>query len=93
VSVAELRVRVTPRAGRNEIAGRRGGVLLVHVTAAPEKGKANVAVCRVIARALKIAPSRVRVARRAGSRDKLLRLEGVEQADLAGLGDDRPGAG
>jgi hypothetical protein len=92
VSAAELRVRVTPRAGRNEIAGTRSGVLLVHVTAPPEKGKANMAVCRVIARALKIAPSRVRVARGAGSRDKLLRLEGVDQAALAGLGDDRSGA-
>jgi uncharacterized protein len=93
MSAAELRVRVTPRAGRNEIAGTRGGVLLVHVTAPPEKGKANVAVCRVIARALKIAPSRVRVARGAGSRDKLLRLEGIERADLQALDDDRSGGG
>ena len=81
---AELRVRVTPRAGRDEIAGERGGVLLVRVTAPPEDGKANMAVCRLIAKALRIGPTRVRVARGAGSRDKLLRIEGVD-ADPDGL--------
>jgi uncharacterized protein YggU (UPF0235/DUF167 family) len=85
VSAAELRVRVTPRAGRNEIAGERGGVLLVRVTAAPEGGKANVAVCRLIAKALRIGNSRVSVARGAGSREKLLRIEGLQESDLARL--------
>lgn len=75
---AELRVRVTPRAGRNEIAGERDGVLLVRVTVAPEGGKANTAVCRLIAKALRVAPSRVSVVRGAGSRQKLLRIQGVE---------------
>ena len=79
---AQLRVRVTPRAARNEIAGERDGVLLVRVTAPPEGGKANSAVCRVIAKALCIAPSRVTVARGAGSRQKSLRVEGVDQKRL-----------
>ena len=80
---AELPVRVTPRAGRNEIAGERGGVLLVRVTAAPEGGKANTAVCRVIAKALGIPPTRVTVARGARSRDKLLRIEGLDAVPAA----------
>jgi uncharacterized protein YggU (UPF0235/DUF167 family) len=78
----ELRVRVTPRAGRNEIAGERGGVLLVRVTAPPEGGRANAAACRLVAGALRIGPSRVTVVRGAAARDKILRLEGVEEADL-----------
>ena len=82
MSAAELRVRVTPRAGRNEIAGERDGVVLVRVTAPPEGGKANAAACRVIARALGIAPSRVTIARGAGSRQKALRVEGVDQRGL-----------
>ena len=77
---ATLRVRVTPRAGKNEIAGERAGVLLVRVTAAPEEGRANVAVCRLIAKALRIGPTRVSVAGGARSRDKLLRIEGVAEA-------------
>ena len=82
MSAAELRVRVTPRAGRNEVAGERDGVLLVRVTAPPESGKANAAACKVIARALGIAPSRVTIARGAGSREKSLRVEGVDQKRL-----------
>jgi hypothetical protein len=76
---ARLSVRVTPRAGRNEITGERDGVLQVRVTAAPEGGRANTAVCRLIAKALGIGPSRVTVARGARGRDKVLLLEGVEQ--------------
>jgi uncharacterized protein (TIGR00251 family) len=82
---ARLRVRVTPRAARNEIVKRRAGVLQVRVTAPPEGGKANAAVCRLVARALKVPPSRVEVARGAGSRDKLLRIEGIEQAQAERL--------
>ena len=60
-------------------------MLLVRVTAPPEGGKANAAVCRVIAKALRVGPSRVSVARGAGSSDKLLRIEGLEDIDLARL--------
>lgn len=82
---AEVRVRVTPRAGRNEIAGVRDGVLLVRVTAPPEGGKANKAVCRLIARGLKVAPSRVAIVRGAGAREKVLRVEGASESDVAAL--------
>ena len=82
MSAAELRVRVTPRAVRNEVAGERDDVVLVRVTAAPEGGKANAATCKLIARALGIAPSRVTIARGAGSREKSLRVEGVDQRRL-----------
>ena len=82
---AELRVRVIPRARRDEIAGERGGALLVRVTAPPEGGRANKAVCRLIARALGIAPTRVTILRGAASREKLVRVEGAGAADLGEL--------
>lgn len=85
MTAAELRVRVTPRAGRNEITGEREGVLLARVTAPPEGGKANAAVCRLIAKALGVAPSRVSILRGAGSREKVLRIEGAEPARLRRL--------
>ncbi|MEI7625869.1 MAG: DUF167 domain-containing protein [Actinomycetota bacterium] len=46
-----LSVRVIPRARRDELAGTRAGVLLVGVSAPPVDGKANVSVCRLIAKA------------------------------------------
>ena len=52
-----LRVRVQPRAGANEIAGVRNGVLVVRVTAPPEGGRANDAVRKVIAAGCGSAPA------------------------------------
>src|SRR6266550_4092266 len=47
---AQIRVRVQPRARRSELAGERAGALLVRVTAPPVEGRANEAVCRLIAK-------------------------------------------
>jgi uncharacterized protein len=83
--VARLAVRVQARARRDEIAGERAGSLLVRVTAPPVEGKANVAVCRLIAKRLGLAPGRVAVVRGASSRDKLVEIEGIEAAELRRL--------
>jgi len=80
--VATVAVHVTPRAGRDEIAGWRGSELAVRVTTAPEAGKANAAVCEVIASALHVPKSAVRVVRGATSRHKVLDVDGVEDAAI-----------
>ena len=69
-----------PRASRDEILGWQDGVLRVRVAAPPVEGEANAAVVALVARALRIAPSTVRVVRGKRGRDKLVRL--------TGLGDD-----
>jgi uncharacterized protein (TIGR00251 family) len=74
-----LRVRVTTRAAREEIAGERDGAIVVRVTAPPVDGKANAAVCRVIARALDVPASRVRIVRGETARIKTLEVDGVEE--------------
>jgi len=56
-----LNVHLTPRASRDQIEDWRDGVLRVRVSAPPVDGRANEALIRVIAAALKIAPSRIRV--------------------------------
>ena len=84
---AQLSVRLQPRASRNELSGVRDGVLIARVKAPPVDGKANDALCRLVARAAGVAPTRVRVVRGASSRQKVLRVEGVEEAALrAALG-------
>ena len=77
-----MSVRVQPRARRDELAGERDGALLVRVTAPPLDGRANVAACRLIARRLRIAPSRVSVARGAAARHKLVEVEGLDAGTL-----------
>ena len=67
-------VRVTPRAGRNAVAVK-DGIIQVSVTTAPEGGKANAAVVRLLARALGVAPTRLRLVRGHSGRDKQFVLE------------------
>jgi uncharacterized protein (TIGR00251 family) len=56
----------------------RDGVLQARVTAPPVDGKANLSLCRLIAKRLRVAPSKVSVVRGEKSRDKLVRVEGVD---------------
>ena len=77
-----LRVRVQPRARRNEIAGERDGRLMVRVTAPPVDGRANDAVRKLLAKRLGVAPSRVTVLRGESARDKVVEVEGIEDADV-----------
>ena len=78
-----IAVRVTPRASKDEIVGwRDDGVLLVRLTAPPVEGAANEALCRLIARAVRVAPSRVSVVRGERSRDKVVAVEGFDATSL-----------
>ena len=77
-----LRVRATPGASRDELAGLRGGALRVAVSAAPERGKANEAICRTVAKALGLRKSQVSVHAGERSRDKTLAVEEIGRAEL-----------
>ena len=83
--MARIAVRVQARARRDEITSVRDGVLVVRVTAPALEGRANRAVCRVVADRLGIAPSQVTIVRGERSRDKVLDVRGIDQetADAA----------
>ena len=80
--MGRIAVRVQARASRDEIGGERAGAILIRVTAPPVDGRANEAVCRLVATRLGVARSRVSVARGASARDKLLEVEGLDSAAL-----------
>lgn len=80
---ARITVRVTPRSGRDSIEAGAGGVVLVRVTAAPDDGKANTAVCKVLAQALGVPKSAVTVVRGHTARTKQLVIDGVTQEEAA----------
>jgi len=71
-----------PRGSRDELLGWRDGTLRAKVTAPPVDGRANRALCRLIAKRLGVAPSRVAVVRGAGSREKVVRVEGADAKQL-----------
>ena len=74
---SRMRLRVHAAARRTGVEGAHGRALRVSVSAAPEKGRANEAVEQLLASALGLAASDVRVVAGHTSRDKT-----VEIADL-----------
>lgn len=75
--MTDLAIRVQARAKRTEVAGEREGAVIIRVSAPPVDGKANEAVCRLIARRLGVPKSAVRIVRGESARDKLVRVDGV----------------
>jgi uncharacterized protein YggU (UPF0235/DUF167 family) len=78
-------VRLRPRGRGDALLGFDGEVLRAQVSAPPAEGRANRALCRLLAKRLGVAPSRVAVVRGAKSRDKLVEVEGVAAEDLPRL--------
>jgi uncharacterized protein len=80
--MADLRIRLTPRAGRDQLGPERDGVLLVRVTAPPVDGQANTALCKLLAKAAGVPASSVTVARGHAAREKLVRVAGIDEDEL-----------
>jgi len=80
--VADLTVRLQPRAHRDEVVGERDGVVVIRVIAPPVDGKANAALCRLIAKRAGVAPSRVEIVRGHTAREKVIRVEGLDAEAL-----------
>lgn len=77
-----MRLRLTPNSSRDIIDGvvqlpNGNWALKVHVRAVPEKGKANKAAVRLVAKAMGLAPSRISLATGAKDRNKELLIEDV----------------
>ncbi|HZO62049.1 MAG TPA: DUF167 domain-containing protein [Gaiellaceae bacterium] len=91
MSRATISVRVRAGAGRDELSGVVDGVLLVRVAAPAQEGRANRAVCRLLAKRLGIAPGRVTIMRGERSRQKVVEVEGLDQGAVdAALGPAAP---
>jgi uncharacterized protein YggU (UPF0235/DUF167 family) len=69
-----LALKVTPGAREQGVAIEDGRVL-VKVRAKPKDGEANAVVLALLAEALEVATSRLRLLRGATSRDKLVQLD------------------
>ena len=84
-------VRVTPKASRTKVTGIArdadgAACLVVSVTAAPENGKANAALIKLLAREWRLPKSAISVASGATSRRKTLHITGDSRRLLLDLG-------
>ncbi len=75
-----LRIKVVPKSSADRIPGWVGDRLKVHVTAAPERGRANDAVVELLARTLGVPRRAVRIAAGAASPLKTVEVDAGEEA-------------
>jgi uncharacterized protein (TIGR00251 family) len=76
-----LRLKVSPGSARGEIVGRHGEAWRVRVTAGPERGRANEALLRLLASALRVPAAKLSLVSGHASRDKVVELRGLSAAE------------
>lgn len=76
----EISVRAQPRASRSEVVGLHGAQIKIRIAAPPVDGAANTELIKLLAKALGVSRSALRVVRGEGSRSKVVRAEGATVA-------------
>lgn len=82
---ARLAIKAVPGANRDEIVGPYGDRLKVRIAAPPEGGKANKAICALIADAVGVKKSAVTVITGPSSPEKVIRIAGLKADDVRRL--------
>jgi uncharacterized protein (TIGR00251 family) len=80
-----FRVRVQPRASKDEIAGEMGGALKVRLRAPAVEDRANEALVEFLAQLLKTSRSAVRILSGERSRTKRVEIFGVTRQQILAL--------
>jgi len=83
--VARIAVKVHPRAKRSAVTGRLGEAWKLDLAAPPVDGKANDECVRFFAELTGVGRRRVRVLLGAASRNKVIEVDGIDQAELERL--------
>ena len=78
-----LQLRVKPGGRSNRLVGPHDGALKLEVQAAPDRGRANDAVIRLLAGVLGVGRADVEVTAGAASRDKVVSVSGLSAVDVA----------
>jgi uncharacterized protein len=88
---SRLRIKAVPGAKRPGLAGLLGDRLKVKVNAPAEDGKANRAICDLIAGEFSVNPGQVTVESGQNNPEKTLRITGIEASVLLAAIDSRLG--
>ena len=82
--MARINVAVSPGAKRTELVGRHGDGWKARVAAPPERGRANEALVELLAEALGVPRSGVRVVAGKNAKAKLVEVDGLAEEDVEG---------
>ena len=77
-----LRIRLTPRGGRDAVLGWQGDVLRVRVAAPPAEGRANEALLTLLARRLAVPRHALILTHGSASRHKRVEVAGLDAATV-----------
>jgi hypothetical protein len=80
--VARIKVTVSPGAARTELVGRHGDGWKARVAAPPERGRANEALAELLARALEVPESTIRIAGGRSGRAKVVEVAELEAVEV-----------
>jgi uncharacterized protein (TIGR00251 family) len=80
--VTTVRVHVIPNAKRDEIVGEHDNAIKIRLRAPAVEGKANSALCRLLAERLQIHRGDVTIERGEKSRDKWIRVDGLDEREI-----------
>jgi uncharacterized protein len=78
-----LTLHIQPGAKKTEFAGLHGDALKIRLAAPPVDGKANEALVKFVAEALKLPKSAITLKSGQTSRRKVLEVQGAEAASIA----------
>lgn len=78
-----ITIRVIPRARRSGLAGVRGQALLVRLQAPPVEGAANIELVGILAAALRVPKSAIAIVAGDHSRQKRVRVRGIDATTAA----------
>lgn len=80
-----VKVKAVPGASRDKIAGILGDALKVATSAPAEKGKANQAIARTLAKALGVSPRAVRIVTGLTNPHKEFRINGLSAGQVRSI--------
>jgi uncharacterized protein (TIGR00251 family) len=80
--LGRISVTVSPGSRRSEVVGRHGEGWRARVAAPPERGRANEALCELLAEALDVPRRSVRVVVGDTARSKVIEIEGLDAAEI-----------
>ena len=80
--MTRISVTVSPGASRTELVGRHGDGWRARIAAPPERGRANEALCKLLAKQLSVARGSVEVVAGRSSRAKIVEIDGLALAEI-----------